>query len=379
MATHRREVLMTNLSAPDQRVIEDIRDLSASLSQASDYALYGPAKFWETLSEKHGRLILEYGFQRFKRTVNFEYNQWGVQSFKDPKIRNLLRLLFRRHRVPSGWLRTRVNKESISDVRWPDGIDAATGEAVALSPVNTWKRFQAYTFYVGLLWQYAMLEDRLGCLRVCDEPTVGSPLPITYKGKLISQDLATSSMELNLIAKYVDMSKVVRIAEIGAGYGRLADVTAKMFPHVEYHIFDIPPALAISQNYLACTLGESAVSMFDENPHYGSLEGCRVRAFLPHQMERFPNGYFDLVINISSLDEMAPAQVENYFSRIDEKCGGWLYLKGHGRSRSPGLRLGVDEFPYRKRWRELYRGADPLVGSFVERVYSLHQQDSTSR
>src|SRR5439155_20258669 len=121
------------------------------------------------------------------------------------------------------------------------------------------------------------------------------------------------------------------------------------------------------QNYLACTLGEKVVSRFHETPPEGSSsEDCRVAAHLPHQMEFVPDGYFDLVINVSSFDEMSPQQVERYFSLINKKCRGWLYLKGHARSRSIGNRLGLDEFPYEDHWTQLYCEPDPLVESFAE-------------
>ena len=257
----------------------------------------------------------------------------------------------------------------MSDVRWPDALASGTGEAIRSNVATTRKHVLAYAAYVGLLWQYALLEDRLGCLQVCEEPTAGDPLPITYEGKLISQDLALSTLELNFISKYIDMSKVRRIAEIGAGYGRLAYVITKLYPNIEYSIFDIPPALAIMQNYLACVLGENKVSAFSKSPVITSSR--QIGAFLPHQIELFPDGYFDLVINVSSFDEMAPAQVDNYFSKIDKKCSGWLYLQGHAYSSAPQMRSGVNEFPYRNGWTEIYQRVHPFIGSFVERVYKL--------
>jgi putative sugar O-methyltransferase len=165
------------------------------------------------------------------------------------------------------------------------------------------------------------------------------------------------------------MTKVIRVAEIGAGYGRLAYLITKLFPNVEYNIFDISPALAVSQNYLACVLGEHRVSTFREIPQLAS--NSEIRAFLPHQIELFPDNYFDLVINVSSFDEMAAAQVDHYFSELDKKCGGWLYLQGHAKSQSQGVRLGVNEFPYRNGWTEIARRDHPFIGSFVERIYKL--------
>jgi putative sugar O-methyltransferase len=360
----------------DQKVIEQIDALSGILSGLQDRALYGPARFWETISQKHTRLIAEYGFRAFKRTLNFEYHQWGVRSFNDEKTKRLFRGLLCRGKLPFDLFTLRVDTDEMLHIRWPDSIDPGTGSVAMEQRARLRRRIYAYTLYIGLLWQFARCEDKLNTLGLCQEPELGCPLPITRKGKLISQDLATSSLELNRIAQHVDMSEVRRIAEIGSGYGRLAYMVRKVFPHVEYCIFDIPPALAIAQNYLALTLGQDEVRMFEEQP--AGVENGRpgVRAFLPNQLNLFPDDHFDLMINISSLDEMSPAQVHNYLAVIEKKCNGWLYLKGYAQSRSPGLRLGLDEFPYRETWKIIHSGADPVVPPFVEKVIRLEKKSN---
>ena len=341
----------------DNEIIKQIEDVSLALSRHSKYSLYGPAAFWDSLGQKHKNLIRQYGFRRFKRTINFEYFQWPVVSLVDSKIGDLLLELLKHYQIPYGVLLVRIDSKNVIDV--PN-----------IRPT-------AYAVFMGLLWQYALIKDRLRCLNVCDEPMLGEPLPVTYKGKLISQDLATSAIELNLIAKHIDLSRVSRVAEIGAGYGRLAYVAAVRFPQIQYCIFDIPPALVISQNYLASVLGENVVQMFQEDAAISGLDGAsarRIRAFLPHQLERFPDGYFDLVINISSFDEMPREQVDNYFALIDQKCSGWLYLKGHAAAPSwcQVSGGGITQLPYRAGWKLVYHGDDPFSPSFVERIYFLH-------
>src|SRR5437867_3059078 len=81
----------SSVDSLDHKVVDDISRLSLYLSRQLHHPLYGPTEFWKTLSKKHSDLIAEYGFERFKRTVNFEYSQWGVKSLRDPKIRRLIR------------------------------------------------------------------------------------------------------------------------------------------------------------------------------------------------------------------------------------------------------------------------------------------------
>jgi len=99
-----------------------------------------------------------------------------------------------------------------------------------------------------------------------------------------------------------------------------------------------------------------------------------VTSCLPHQMELFPNGHFELVINISSFDEMPTEQVQNYFSLIDQKCRGWFYIKGHERAPewcevSGG---GLTQLPYPQSWKLIYEGKDPFSPTFIERIYKMN-------
>jgi len=343
------------MDALDQKIIDQIDSISSILSQHADRDLYGPAAFWESLGEKHKKLIREHGFRNFKRTINFEYHQWGLRSLRDPKIKSLLLELIKRFRIPHGAVHAKIDAASVA------GLEQ-------IAPA-------AYAAFMGLLWQYAVLKDELGCLKVCSEPLLGQPIPVTYKGKLISQDLATSSLELNRIAEHVDFANIKKVAEIGAGYGRLAYVVMLRFPWLQYYIFDIPPALVISQNYLQLTLGENSVEEFNGGAPTveENSETCKVRECLPHQLELFDDDCFDLVINISSFDEMPAPQVQNYFSLIDRKCRGWFYIKGHEKAPdwcevSGG---GLTELPYPDTWNLVYQGKDPFSPTFIERIYSL--------
>lgn len=339
------------MDAIDIQVLERIDSLCKSLARHEKHALYGPAAFWNETGENHKALIRQHGFRQFKRTINFEYHQWKVQSFTDSKIKRLLKQLLRRGRIPYGPLLTRINRNSMRDIPQIRSLP--------------------YAVFMGLLWQYAAAVDWLGCLDRCEEPKLGDALPVTYRGRLISQDLATSAIELNSIAAHVDLAKVKRIGEIGSGYGRLAYVTAIRFPHTDYCLFDIPPALVIAENYLAETLGDSVVQRFQEQV---VDTGKRVRAFLPHQLELFPDGSLDLVINISSFDEMSREQVDHYFSLIDRKGRGWLYVKGHARAPSwcQTSGGGITELPYRDGWKLVHESEDPFSPTFVERIYALH-------
>jgi SAM-dependent methyltransferase len=353
------------MGALDDSVIGDIRFLLEGLPGQADDA--EGARFWKTLAAKHIALLREHGFGNFKRTINFEYSQWGVVSFLDPRTRRLLRTLLRGGTLPVGGLLARYDLSDRGVVRWPDGIDLRTGEAVAWASAESPRRFRAYAFYCGLLWQCARKADALGVLDKVKEPSLGNPLPVRYRGRFISQDLALGSLELNRIHRHHPLGRVRRVLEIGAGYGRLAYLFRVLFPDVEYSIVDIPPALAISRRYLEAEFGPEDVAV----DFWGRAEGlptAPIRLHTPDALDRFPDARFDLIINISSFDEMDPETVARYFRAIDRVGAGALYLKGYSPSRSPG-RLGVEAFPRDPAWTVAYLGEDPVVPGFVEAVW----------
>ncbi len=326
--------------------------------------LFSPSAFWKDLCEKHSALIKQHGFDRFKHTINFQYGQWPVCSFRDPQIRHLLRQLIKCGHFPYIALISRLQ-------------DVPSIECSGWSPSCA----SAYKFYVGLLWQLATARDHLGCLNRCHESDIGGPIRVTYRGRLITQDLAQSSFELNCITDHSQGHKFRRIAEVGGGGGRFAFLFMHMYPDAAYSIFDIPPALAISQTFLSHALGKGRVIQFDGAranavARSGLPTPGRTAAFLPYSLLDFPDRYFDLFINVSSFDEMLPEQVNWYFDSIDRKCSGWLYLKGYA-SRSGSDRTrpwGLRQFPYRDRWQLVYEGVDAVQPAFLERVYDLRER-----
>ena len=189
------------------------------------------------------------GIRRFKRTVSNNYYNWLVTSWLDPQLRN----------AAVGWLRhptlapLRARMEPASAVR-----TMARDDAFDLSPAAA----RRYRLFVAATWERARREDALGLTERLAEPEIGTPVRLWSRGREISQDLANSIIECNYAARSGLVRDGARVAELGAGYGRLAHVFLAA-ADVVYCIFDIPPALAVSQWYLRELLGPDRVVPFD--------------------------------------------------------------------------------------------------------------------
>jgi putative sugar O-methyltransferase len=297
--------------------------------------------YWARLGAKHITLIATHGIEHFKRTINFEYAQWAVGTWRHGFIRSLVADLAKRGRPPLGLL-ARYDTRDVEHVVWEANAPAEL------------PKLRAFAAYVGLLWQLAHTRDRIGCLKL-EEPRVGDPLPVSYFGRLISVDLAMCAHDLNTIASLTDLSQVSRVLEIGAGYGRMAQVLTTLRPDVEYTIVDIPPAIAVSKYYLSRVMPNS-----------------KIRFLLPQELNSLAAGSFDLAFNISSFDEMPAEFSVHYLQEIDRVVDGLLYLNGWPFSSTRGEgRLGLEELPYPARWQQVLSRRHPATPVFVEKAFRL--------
>ena len=343
----------------DRIVLADIDHIAAVHAAISGS---DPA-FWLTLGAAHRRKIERYGFATFKRHINFQYGQWGISTFRSQFTRRVFASLMRAAKFPWGAF-AHVDWHNADDIRWPEWIDVETGESHE-SEERSRRRLLAYALYCGLLWQYASTGDNLGCLTI-QEPALGRPMPIWLRGRLISQDIATASLDLNRMAAHIPLHEIKQVLEIGAGYGRLAYLFHSLFPAAQYSIADISPALAVSQNYLAAVFGEDRVRRFGFTP----APARAINFLLPHQLDQMADGYFDLAINVSSFDEMPPEVSIGYLRTIERVCRGYVFLEGYARASHAG-RLGLDELPYNSSWRLLYSRPHGLFPGWVEKVFAI--------
>ena len=209
---------------------------------------------------------------------------------------------------------------------------------------------------------------RLGCLSQVQEPILGNPLPIRYAGKLISQDLALSSLELNQMASSIP----IRTNPEGARNRRRirpARIPVQLdVPDVEYSILDIPPALAISQHYLTSIFGPAAISAMTtrraRTPGRASASCCRI-------------GWRNSPTDTSTWSSMSA-----HLTKCPRRTSmvTWTPSIGSGRvghtfkvTRKAASRVSATastSFRIGKNWRQIYSGAHRSC-RVVEKIFQL--------
>ncbi|HTL35469.1 MAG TPA: putative sugar O-methyltransferase, partial [Kofleriaceae bacterium] len=132
----------------------------------------------------------------------------------------------------------------------------------------------------------------------------GNPVHVEIDGKLVTQDLLVSASELHSMEKVIDFKSIKTMVEIGGGYGRMALMMLQRYPHLDYTIVDVPPAIEISRRFLAKKFTVKSVS--------------------PSELQSLSR--VDLFYSSSVMSELGAPIVRSYFSTIN-RIGSKFYLK----------------------------------------------------
>ncbi|MGH2498864.1 MAG: putative sugar O-methyltransferase [Candidatus Limnocylindria bacterium] len=343
---HNAAVTAAEAEAP---VAPELAEMLAVLRRADP--IYQPSRFWEELKQRHlNALAAPGGTDRFKRTLNASYFQFGLPGFWSALPRLLLR-----------WLRSpdrAVIGAHIEDARGSRFSDRLLALVIAL---------YAHALRTGPCG---------GLLSTIQEPAMGDPLFVRYSSLRVTEDLCHSVEEFcSVVTGLPPDTPMTRVAEIGAGYGRLAYVFLRARSDVQYHIIDIPPALYVSQSYLTAVLPDLAVFRFRHFSRYSEVAEEMARArivFLePQQMALLPDRHLDVFMTISTLHEMRWDQLAHLLALAGRTSSRALYLKQWMRFRNPAdnLSISLADYPIPPGWKPLFRRRALVPASFFEALY----------
>ena len=346
--------------ADDREVAALVEAMRAGVLAAP--AIYRPGEFWAALVDANLEMLRSEGIANFKRTVSNNYYNWHFTWLGDPQIAAAVR----------GWLAHPTLAPLVNRLEAPaTGVRTTTSATpFALSRRAAWR----YKYLVGTIWELARRDDSGDLTRRLSEPSLGNPISVRHRGRSISQDLANSILEFNFAARSGAMRDGSRVAELGAGYGRVAYVYAQACRGT-YCIFDIPPALAVAQWYLGRVLGQDSIVAYARETSFAELEPKltpgKVAFFTPEQLELFPDGWFDCTQTISTLPEMPPVQAEHYLRLLAAKSSRAVFLKQwrSWRNTADGSDLREEHYQLAAPWTLSERRVDPVQPAFFNQLW----------
>lgn len=334
-------------------------DLDAMMSEiAHAPEVIRPSDFWVDWNAKHLERLAAEGFANFKRTLTHNYFTWSPRSPWHEQFRVVALDCIKRRTAQSA-LRARL-----TDV---DDVDT----------VRLRLQRRTHAVYLALLWDYVRARDPRDLLGALDEPVLGQPVTIRHRGRMISEDVCNSVLEVASMLDRPEATAPRRVIELGAGYGRVAWVLLNAFPGIRYIVVDIPPALAVAQEYLTRLFSDRRTFRFrsftDPESVAGELQSAELAFLTPNQLDLLPALGVDLFVNISSLHEMRPDQIAHYFSGVDRHCAGHFYSKQrkHSVNVNDGVIIDQADYPVYDRWRTVYSRTHPLQVRFFEALYDL--------
>ena len=349
-------------------------ELRASIAAMEDEirrdALYVPSEFWHTTGKFHKKWLADYGIENFKRTVSHNYQNWMMVTDADPQVRQLL-ALWPKHKSHQPWLNA---------IESPDQVGCQFSSPAfpfPAYPIANAQQRETYRVAVGLLWEYVLSTDKFGTLETLTESEIGNPVRIWRKGKLISSDLAHSVRERNMLLKASELNgdEALCVAELGAGYGRLAEVFGRT-TNYRYMIFDITPALYVSQWYIKRIFPEEQIFEFRHFDSFSEIESelnnSRFAFFTANQIELMPDGICDLFINMNSLMEMRPEQIKNFLHHIDRLTQRSFLSRQWVSWRNPedGNTVGKGDFALGPGWKLSLDHLDTIYPDLFNQVWT---------
>jgi putative sugar O-methyltransferase len=320
---------------------KELRQMLISLSESP--SIYQPSKFWINYMIYNIYQIEACGIENFKRSVNNNYHTFLYESGKDPLYISVKQKL--------GW-----SDSDIKEAEKKLNLDKSV-KPIEFTDTN-WSNYKQFLI---MLWEVAVKNDKLKLLQNQGEPLLGNPFTIEYKGNLVTQDICQTVLEVNTIIETIqyDSKSRLKVMELGAGHGRIGNVLLNAFPNSQVVIIDIPPALFVSQWYLTNLFPTKKAFKFRDFSSYEEIkeefESADIAFLSPPQIEFIQDKYFDLFINVCSLMEMKPIQIENWFKHIDRVCNGWFYTKQWHESKNPQDNVVIYEkdYPERSNWNKI--------------------------
>jgi putative sugar O-methyltransferase len=354
---------------PSELTAEGRKALAAMADEvAASPPIYHPSAFWRQVGAGHTRMLEWTGERNFKRTINQNFFDFIPVGLDDPRMENARRLA-------------------------GEGQDAATPAYRMESPdrdprlwASWYPSYQLFTkdpplqetLYLRLvrsLYEFVLARDPEGVLARLDEPLLGNPIRVWRGDRLVSQDLANSVWERNIIMAHhpAPGSAPILVAELGAGYGRLGHVFLAS-TGCRYFVFDIPPALYLSQWYLSSLFPEKTVFRFRRFDDFSEVatevERADIAFFTPNQLEKLPPRSVDTFVNISSLHEMRREQVANFLDLMTRTTRDLIYLKEYDRYVNPYDEVVIERSHYAldDEWETALERPDVLNPGFFELV-----------
>ncbi len=167
-------------------------------------------------------------------------------------------------------------------------------------------------------------------------PRYGNQAGAWYRDTFVSAGAAFNDLISLQLVKLAECERPV-LAELGAGYGKLAYCTLRNLPRFCYLDFDLPETLCTAAYYLGKCFPSKQLLLYGERDFTSECLTDYDMVFMPPwEIDRLPEASIDLFFNKNSLGEMTPAATNAYLDHIGRVTRGHFFHLNHDSIRCGG-------------------------------------------
>jgi SAM-dependent methyltransferase len=164
--------------------------------------------------------------------------------------------------------------------------------------------------------------------------------------------------EVNFLNNFLDFKNKrgieYRILDIGGGYGRIAPFFNFLFDEITYVNIDLcTTSLICSHSFLKHNIKDKEIFLIMDNNIKIFKKGFYILPMWYYNL--IPKNYFDLIININSMQEMTQLQIDFYLQFINKvaKNESYFFFRNHINRIKDENGISINyKFPYN--WKIIY-------------------------
>lgn len=198
----------------------------------------------------------------------------------------------------------------------------------------------------------------LSVLRMASESLVGNNICLNYRSQRLTHRVLRHAYYSSQILTHtkLDINKQNIIMDLGGGYGGLSRILKNIYQKSTMVIIEIPEVCLmasyfIKKNFPNCRIG--TVKDFRDKININSDDIKKFDFIILPQpfMELFKENIFDIIINTTSLGEMANDMQNYYIEHIERITSNYFYSINRAESRVDKYNAqGFYDLKFKKRW-----------------------------
>ncbi len=275
---------------------KDLKFITEVFIKSSSYDFV--SKQWQKLNINDYKTIKEHGLTKYGSKISTHY--FTFAEFQDEHLENLLSKKFDQKKIK---LNSNIFKKQ-KEFNYKYSIN--------------------YNILCLLLFEKLKKSKVFNKLKLLKDNTfLDSEYPfIRIENHNITTDKIVSLFDYEYINNFKSLKKKLKVMEIGAGAGRVAECLLSINNKLKYTICDIPPSIFISYKRLKKSFPKKKIKLLiDENNQeklVKNLKNNDISFILPHQLDLIKDFYFDISLAIDCLHEMDKKTINSYFNSISK-------------------------------------------------------------